>query len=292
MLKPVRTNVAEESVPESGVLPIRAAPVFWLYGVTPRGQSMPKTFPVPLIAVHYHSLSAIVERLPRGGIRHAAAAGRHPMVLAALMREGLVIPAPAGTVLPSLLAVKEGIAAHAEQYARLIPRISGCDEWGLDLYCEQRRLLARILPGVPGGVSEDARINPEDAYAVEKQRQARAVARATRRIDQAVDEVFDELSLHTTEMIELSTPAGRDPQRGTLEKSLAVLVPRGSAEAFARAVHGLHERLAPDGFSLEASAHLTAYEFCRADDASCCRRGGGPENLRDDDPWYRRPSAA
>jgi hypothetical protein len=275
--------------------------VFWLYGVTARGQPLPERFPVPLLAVHHHSFSAIVERVRRVELAPdglevrmeslpwiALATRRHERVLDALMSEGLMVPAPFGTVFRSLRAVRDIVAASADRFAVVIPRVSGCKEWSIELYCNNRRLLACVTPEVTP--EEPARVNPAHAYAVEKQTQARAVVRATRRIDAVVDEVVNELSAHAAEIIELPTPGARDPRRGTLEKKLAALLARSRDEVFRAAVRRLHERLAPEGFSLEASGPGAPFAFCQIDDgsgSSRLSRGRTCPAALDDDPWYR-----
>jgi anaerobic selenocysteine-containing dehydrogenase len=136
-------------------------------------------------------------------------------MLAVIVTEGMAdrsfLDAHAMDVEPVFVALAAVSIAACSARAVMIPRVSGCSEWSLDLYCNHRRLLACVTPDVTP--EEPARVNPAHADAVEKQTQARAAMHATWRIDAVVDEVFDELSGHAAEIVELSTPGARDPRR-------------------------------------------------------------------------------
>jgi hypothetical protein len=146
----------------------------------------------------------------------------------------------------------------------MLPRLSGCREWGLKVYCDQR-ILVTAGAGEPPGLDEGVSLGR--AYVLAQQRKARAVARAQDRVDELVDEVLDELSAHAVDVVEKdASRAPPDEQRGTLAASVALLLEHRAEEAFHAAVEGLGERLAPDGFSFEQSGPWAPYAFCQVDE--------------------------
>jgi hypothetical protein len=252
-----------------------AAHVLWLYGVTYADQALPAGCPASVEAIRHHAFSAIVERVPRAEFTPeviearmesmewvAAPARRHQGVLDALLAKGPVIPARLCTLFSSPSAVEDALEAGHTRFSASLDRLTGCREWGLKLFCDERRLAANLLAETDE--SGDPSLSPGRAYVLAKQREARATERAAERVDEIVDEVVDALEPHLVDVVERAAVQA-PPDGTTAAMNLAVLLTRGGEEAFRAAVEAEAERLALEGCRFELSGPWAPYGFCNLD---------------------------
>ena len=252
--------------------------VLWLYGVTYADQALPEAFPGALLAIRHRSFSAIVERVPRAEFTPealeeqmksiewvASTARRHQQVLTALLDGGPVIPARLCTLFSSPSAVEEALEAGRTRFSESLERLTGCREWGLRVFCDERRLAVELAVHAAEAAVDDEGLSPGLAYVAAKQREARAAARASERVDEVVDEILDSLEPLAVEAVEKATGAP-DPGDGAIQAlNLSVLLPRGGEASFQSAIEAEARRLAPQGFRFELSGPWAPYGFCNLD---------------------------
>ena len=252
--------------------------VLWLYGVTHADQALPQALPCALEAIPHRSFSAIVERVPRAEFTPealevrmkslewiGATARRHQQVLSALLDAGPVIPARLCTLFSSRGAVEEALEAGRSRFSDSLDRLAGCREWGLKVYCDERRLAAELAVRASEAEIDAPALSPGRAYVLAKQREARASEQASERVDQAVDEILDALEPVIAEAVERPLGARAKTDGATQALNLAVLLARGSEEAFQAVVEAEARRLGPEGFCFELSGPWAPYGFCNLD---------------------------
>jgi CheY-like chemotaxis protein len=249
--------------------------LFYLYGVVPEGQGLPSVDAVPLEAVTVGSLAAIVEQVPAAEfapevleerMRSVEAMGplarRHHTVLAAAMRGGPIVPARLFTLFSSLEAVQECLAAGATRFLATLARVTGCEEWGLRVLCDQEALAATIVASCPENTSAVPEgLSPGQVYLAEKRRKARAAQKAEERLDEILEEILDVLEACSTETRERPARSGDAPAL-----SLALLVDENGSEAFRAAIDELAERHGAEGIAFEMSGPWPPYSFMDGDE--------------------------
>ena len=249
--------------------------VLWLYGVTHADQALPAALPGELMAIRHRSFSAIVEPVPRAEFSPealevqlrsiewvAATARRHQQVLTALLDTGPVIPARLCTLFSSRRAIEEALEAGSTRFSESLERLAGCREWGLKVFCDERRLAGELAARAAEAVLDDDTLSPAAAYIQAKQREAQAIAGATERVDEAIDEILDALEPLVVEAVEKAVTAQAEKDGATQAINLAVLLARGGEEAFQAAVESEARRLVGEGFRFELSGPWAPYGFC------------------------------
>lgn len=257
--------------------------VLYLYGVIPRGQSLPDEPGVEIRAVVHAELAALVEAvsaeelsLDRGEQlaaldRVARIAQKHEAVLESAMRHGPVVPSRLGNLFSSEEAVRRSLAANEDGFLAALERIRGREEWGLKLFCDEARLRAVLGPDDPhvrGFEAAMASASPGHAFVLGKKREARLAEIATGRIDGLIEETIDALEPETVDMRllrSLLADVAGEP-RTQMALNLAVLVDVAVREVFHEAVATLAERFREEGFTFEVSGPWPAYNFCAGEE--------------------------
>jgi Gas vesicle synthesis protein GvpL/GvpF len=260
--------------------------VVYLYGVIPRGQSLPAGTGVPLqVVAHSESaaIAAVVE--PVSAVEFAPEtmeeklkslewigrlAHRHQAVLAEATRLGAVVPSRLCTLFSSTEALRSSLAANEEEFLAALERIEGREEWGLKLYCAEPRLRAALGEGDPQVQDFAAALtgaSPGHAFVLGKKREARLAEIVAARIDDVIGETVDALEPGTADMrlIQALLPAVAGDS-GVLVLNLALLAEVAGGETLHGVIAELAESLADEGFTFEVSGPWPPYNFCTGEE--------------------------
>lgn len=230
-----------------------------------------------LAAVEAAGLSAVVSAVPlevygEGVLdRHlsdatwmATRALRHERVAEHFARRAAVVPLRFGAI----YLRREGVAAMVEeraaQFRKVLARIEGREEWGLNLYVERARLREEVtnLSARLREMNERAEAaTPGQSYLLRKKieglrdEEARA---ETRRVAREVEETLAAACEGGARLRVLKDEA---TEQGELAARFAFLVPREAFDEFRSAAEQLAERYTPLGFRFELTGPWPAYNF-------------------------------
>ena len=200
----------------------------------------------------------------------AGKARAHEFVLDALLAARTVVPMRFGTVCLGKPRVREMLECYHEQFARMLSRLDGKQEWGVKVFCDlelaRRRIgessdAAASLRAQMAGKSEGAlfflKKKLEDALATEMERA----------IDRAVADGHEMLSALARDSVVL-TPWGREITGDDRDMVLnaAYLVQTDGLEAFRSEIGRLNRENAALGFAFETTGPWPPYNFARVED--------------------------
>ena len=122
--------------------------VLYLYGVVPSGQPLPASDVVPLQAIPFSTLVALVEPVPASEFSPetleqrlqsvdwvAPLARKHTAVLEDAMQHGPVFPARLCTLFTSATALTNSLAENEQRFHEALSLLRGRQEWGLKMFC-------------------------------------------------------------------------------------------------------------------------------------------------------------
>ena len=178
------------------------APPLYLYGIVPRGQALPANVAAPILPVPRSRLVPVCEAVAPedfapGPLEEklqsvewvAKLALRHEAVLQAAMAHGPVIPARLCTLFSSAEVLSASLAENEQRYLAVLARLGDCQEWGLKVLCDGKKLEEAVLvagdPTLRTLEQAMAAASPGGAYVLGKRGAARRAEVAAQRMDDA-----------------------------------------------------------------------------------------------------------
>ncbi len=230
-----------------------------------------------LEAVEAEGLAAVVSAVPlevygEGALERrladaawtATRALRHERVAEHFARRAAVVPLRFGAIYLKREGVEQTLAERAAQFRKVLARVEGREEWGLNVYVERKRLreeVTRLSARLLEMAARAEASTPGQAYLVRKKieglrdEEARA---ETRRVAREVEDTLAEVCDAAARLRVLKDEA---TEQGELAARLAFLVPRGAFDEFRAAAERLAERYTPLGFRFELTGPWPAYNF-------------------------------
>jgi hypothetical protein len=194
----------------------------------------------------------------------AVRALRHEAVVEHFARRASVAPLRFGTIYLRRESVERMLDERHAELRRILERLSGREEWGVNVYGERAKLKAEVVRLSPRlrEMSERAdSASPGQAYLLRKKIDAlrdEEVRAETRRIVNAMENELVSVSEGATRLRLLKDEAN---DRGELAAKFAFLVAREGFDAFRAAAEHLAHEYAPLGFSIELTGPWPAYNF-------------------------------
>lgn len=196
----------------------------------------------------------------------AVRAMRHEKVVEHFARRASVVPLRFGAIYLERENVERMLFEKQDELLRIIERLRGREEWGLNLYSDRARLKEEIVSLSPRlrGLSEQAAASsPGQAYLIRKKIDSERDAEARAQLRRVVAEIEQELTAAsaTAAYARLRVLKDEGGEQGELAAKLAFLVERGSFAEFRAAAERLAQKYEGAGFRLELTGPWPAYNF-------------------------------
>lgn len=185
---------------------------------------------------------------------------RHQSVMGALMRGGTIIPLRAFTLFSSADALRAHLEHDAAQYAELLERVDGKQEWTLRIEFNPEQwneALSRRVDSLRELVEEIDRASSGKAFLLRKKLDDEK-KRASR---DAEMQVVSEIESAVIEKLRCATVAESRQQRGGAFPQINVLLDRDEEAVLQELQSELGERYAAEGVTLALTGPWPPYTF-------------------------------
>jgi hypothetical protein len=194
----------------------------------------------------------------------AVRALRHEGVVEHFARRAAVAPLRFGTIYLRRESVGRMLEERGEELGRVVARLEGREEWGVNVYAERAKMkeeVVRLSPRLREMSERAGQSAPGQAYLLRKKIEAlrdEETRAETKRVLNEMESALSSVSMGAARLRLLKDEAN---ERGELAAKLAFLVPREGFEEFRAAAERLAEQHAPLGFRIELTGPWPAYNF-------------------------------
>ena len=193
---------------------------------------------------------------------------RHERAVEFFSRRAGIVPLRFGTIYLTRERVVSMMDERRGELSRIIERLRGREEWGVNLYADRARLREAVVtlsPRLRELAGQAANASPGQGYLLRKKIEA---ARAdevrveTRRVAREVEET---LAAASEGAARLRVHKDESGEHGEVAAKLAFLVERERFDAFRSAAERLAEKYDAPGFRLELTGPWPAYNFATSE---------------------------
>jgi hypothetical protein len=198
----------------------------------------------------------------------AIRAMRHERVMEYFASRSTVIPLRFGAIYLTGERIEEMLAERAEELRRIIERLSGREEWGVNVYRDRRVLMEAItiLSRRLRELSEQAEAaSPGQAYLLKKKIDSMKSDEARIETRRVVEEIEQKLSSASDSAARLRVLKDEAGEHGEVAAKMAFLVERSRFDEFRARAESLAAEHAASGFRLELTGPWPAYNFAGED---------------------------
>ena len=199
----------------------------------------------------------------------AVRALRHEGVVGHFARLAPVAPLRFGTIYLRRESVARMLEERGEELRRVVARLEGREEWGVNVYAERARMkeeVVRLSPRLREMSERAEESAPGQAYLIRKKIEALRDEETRAETRRVVNEMEAALAAASAGAARLRLLKDEANDRGELASKLAFLVPREGFAEFRAAAERLAERHAPLGFRIELTGPWPAYNFASEDE--------------------------
>lgn len=232
---------------------------------------------VPLSDYGEEALGARLEDAAWTAVR----ALRHEGVVEHFARRASVAPLRFGTIYLRRESVGRMLEERGEELRRVVARLEGHEEWGVNAYAERAKMKAEVTRLSPRlrEMSERADAStPGQAYLLRKKIEAlrdEETRAETKRVVGAMESALAAESAGSARLRLLKDEAN---EHGELAAKFAFLVAREGFDRFRAAAERLAEHYAPLGFRIELTGPWPPYNFASEDESTEGVKGGERKN--------------
>ena len=194
----------------------------------------------------------------------AARAMRHEKVLEHFASRTTIVPLRFGTIYLKREGVTRMLSEQSESLRALLVRLSGKEEWGLNIFCDRAKLLEVIATLSPALREMSARADAStagQAYLLRKKIEAMRADEARAEIRRVVAEIESRLKEESAGKVRLHLRQAETAEHKDLAAKLAFLIERARFKEFRAAAEELAASHAPSGFRLELTGAWPPYNF-------------------------------
>lgn len=220
--------------------------------------------PVPLASYGEESLAEHLSDASWTAVR----AMRHETVVEYVARRASVVPLRFGTIYLERAGVERMLEEKRQELARLIERLRGREEWGVNLYCDQSALMSSITsvsPVLRDLAERASQASPGQSYLMQKKIDTLRVDEARAALSRIVDEIEQALREKSEDARRLRVLKVEATEYGELKAKFAFLIQRSDFEAFSGVAEHLAREHQAAGVRLELTGPWPAYNFTRID---------------------------
>jgi hypothetical protein len=231
----------------------------------------------PLEMIAAGDLCAVVSAVPLSDYDEAALAARladatwtavramrHERVVEHFARRAGVVPLRFGAIYLTRANVERLLAERGAQLRAIVARLSGHEEWGVNIYCDRARLLAEIVtrsPRLRGLTAEARQSTPGQAYLLKKKIEALRAEEARADAKHVAGAVERALGPACAAGVRLRVLKDEASEHGDAVAKFAFLVARARFAEFRALAERLADEHAPAGYKLELTGPWPAYNF-------------------------------
>jgi hypothetical protein len=202
---------------------------------------------------------------------------RHERVAEHFARLAGVVPLRFGAIYLRREGVMQMLRERAAQLRAVLARLSGREEWGLNLYVERARLreeVTRVSARLRELAERAEGSTPGQAYLLHKKIEALRDEEARAETRRAAAEVERRLAAASDGAVRLRVLKDAAAEQGELAARLAFLVQREQFDDFRAAAERLAGEYTPLGFRFELTGPWPPYNFAVSDEERQVKNGG------------------
>ena len=197
----------------------------------------------------------------------AVRAMRHETVVEYVAKRVSVVPLRFGTIYLERAGIERMLSEQGRELARILERLRGHEEWGVNVYSDRAKLLAGITsvsPRLRELTQQAEAASPGQAYLMHKKIEALRVDEARSALNGIIDKIEKTLSGQTDDGKRLRILKVEATEHGELKGKFAFLVKRAEFEEFRAAAERLAEEFLAAGVRLELTGPWPTYNFTEA----------------------------
>jgi hypothetical protein len=194
----------------------------------------------------------------------ALRAMRHERVVDYFAKRASIIPLRFGVIYLDGAGVGKMLADRGEELRAAIARLDGCEEWGVNVFCDRKALMdaiASISPRLRELNEQAAQASPGQAYLVRKKMEALRKDEARAEVKRTVERIEEELQNKSVGAARLRLLKDEAGEHGEIVGKLAFLVERIRFDEFRSAAEHLAAGHSGAGYRLELTGPWPAYNF-------------------------------
>lgn len=194
----------------------------------------------------------------------AVRAMRHETVVEYVAKRTGVVPLRFGTIYLEAAGIERMLSEKGRELARIIERLRGREEWGVNVYSDRATLLASITsvsPRLRELVQQAEAASPGQSYLMQKKIEALRVDEVRVALNRIVEEIENALSEQADDAKRQRILKVEATEHGELKAKFAFLVKRAGFEEFRAAAERLAEEHLGAGVRLELTGPWPAYNF-------------------------------
>jgi len=194
----------------------------------------------------------------------AVRAMRHETVVEHVAKRTSVVPLRFGTIYLERAGIERMLTEKGRALARIIERLRGREEWGVNVYSDRAALMASITslsPRLRELVQQAEAASPGQAYLMQKKIDALRVDETRVALNRLIDEIEKTLSEQAEDAKRLRILKVEATEHGELKAKFAFLVKRAEFEEFRAAAERMAQEYVSAGVRLELTGPWPAYNF-------------------------------
>lgn len=194
----------------------------------------------------------------------ALRAMRHERVVDYFAKRKSVVPLRFGTIYLERAGIEKMLAERNDELRATIERLSGREEWGVNVFCDRKALMDAIVsysPRLRELNEQAAAASPGQAYLVRKKMDSMRTDEARAEIKRTVERIEQELQKQSDGATRLRILKDDAGAHGELVGKLAFLVERARFDEFRRMAERLAQEHEGAGIRLELTGPWPAYNF-------------------------------
>jgi len=194
----------------------------------------------------------------------AMRAMRHQTVMEYVSRRAAVVPVRFGTIYLKRAGVERMLDENVSELVQILERLRGCEEWGVNVFCDQSILMSSITSVSPvlRELSERAaQASPGQSYLMQKKIDTLKVDESRTALGRIIDEIEKTLTDESDDVKRLRVLKVEATEHGELRAKFAFLVQKSEFLRFRDAAERLAQEHQPAGVRLELTGPWPAYNF-------------------------------
>jgi hypothetical protein len=194
----------------------------------------------------------------------AVRAMRHETVVEYVAKRVSVVPLRFGTIYLERAGVERMLSENGRELARILERLRGHEEWGVNVYADRAKLLAGITsvsPRLRELAQQAEAASPGQSYLMQKKIEVLRVDEARTALNRIIDDIEKSLREQAADARRLRILKVEATEHGELKGKFAFLVKRSGFEEFRAAAERLAEEHVAAGVRLELTGPWPAYNF-------------------------------